>query len=376
MLKTKYPFLIMALVIISVFIIPGCKKDADVIKLAVVAPLTGNQAEMGQDLVNGEKLASEEINAHGGILGKKLELIIMDDQADPTEAVTIANKLVVNKDVVGIVGHLNSGTTLPASAVYYKSGMPVVMPVPTNPKITQQGFNNLFRIPATDADQGPQAARFAFETLHKNKFVIIHDKTAYGQGIADEFKREAEKLGVKILLYDAITEGQTDFSAILTRIKSLNPEVFYFGGMYPEGGLLIKQARAVGINAIFMVGDGCYDPEFIKIGEKATEGSIISFLAPPWEEEQSTAEFAKNYESKYGKIKNYAPFGYDGVYIFAKAIKATGKADRKTIIDELRKPDFYLDGVVGKIEFKENGDNKNANLYFYQVKNGKFELFK
>jgi branched-chain amino acid transport system substrate-binding protein len=358
--------------VIAALALCTCSREPTVIKFGSVSPLTGPQAEMGQDLANGQRLAVEEANARGGVLGKTLELVVMDDMADPKEAVSAANKLVSDPGVVAVVGHLNSGATIPASTIYNAAGVCMITPAATNPKVTQQGFRSVFRACITDAVQGPIATDFAIDTLGTSSMCVLHDKTAYGQGLAEQFRDRALERGVDVLMFEGIIEGDRDFSAVLTRIKALAPDLIYFGGMYPEGGLLVKQARNLGVEAVFMTGDGCYNPEFMEIGGPESEGAIVSFLAPPWEDQPQAAEFVARFKQRFGQpVKTYAPFGYDCVNILIAAIDRTGKADKASIIEAMREPGFRHDGVIGRTEFDEHGDTKNVILYFYVVKEGR-----
>ncbi len=354
----------------------SCSGEPTVIKFGSVQPLTGPQAEMGQDLANGQRLAVEEANARGGVLGKRLELVVMDDMADPKEAVSAANKLVSDPGVVAVVGHLNSGATIPASTIYNAAGVCMITPAATNPKVTQQGFRNVFRACITDAVQGPIAADFAIDTLGVTTMCVLHDKTAYGQGLAEQFRDRALERGVTVHLFEGIIEGDRDFSAVLTRIKTHGPDLIYFGGMYPEGGLLVKQARNLGIQATFMTGDGCYNPEFMEIGGPESEGAIVSFLAPPWEDQPQAVEFVRRFRERFGQpVKTYAPFGYDCVNILIDAIVRAGKADRQSIIEAMREPGFRHDGVIGGTQFDDNGDTRNVILFFYVVKDGELVAY-
>lgn len=365
----------LTLSVLAIFFLISCAKKEEPIKIGGVGPLTGPQAEVGQDLINGERLAVDEINAAGGLLGKKIELISMDDKADPKEAVSVAHKLVSDFQVVAVVGHLNSGATLPASRVYHQGGMVMLTPASTNPKITKQGFKNVFRVCLTDEVQGPSCADFAIDKLNKEKFIVLHDKTAYGQGIAEQFTKKIIEREKSLLLFEGITEGDKDFTGILTKIKILKPDLLFFGGMFLEGGLIVKQARQLNITATFMMGDGGFAPEFMKIGGNACEGAIVSFLAPPWEEKESTKEFVAKFKEKYGVVKTYAPYGYECINIIAKAIKIAGKAERGAILEAMSNPNFYYKGILGKTQFDEKGDTKNKELYFYIVKNGEFRLY-
>jgi branched-chain amino acid transport system substrate-binding protein len=370
--------LVLVSVLLSVLVVGCGKQGIDTIKIAAVAPITGAQGEVGQDLINGAKMAVEEKNAQGGILGKRVELLVMDDKADPKEAVSVANNILSNPSIVGVVGHMNSGTMLASSNVYGGSGLPVVMPVPTNPTITKQNFENLFRVPATDSDQGPACADFAINHLGKKRIAVLHDKTAYGQGIAEEFKKKAESLGVKLLLYEGITEGDKDFRAVLTRLmgRDMLPEVLFFGGIYNEGGLIAKQASELRLKMIFLAADGCFGSKFIEIGGKAAEGAIMSFIAPDKESNETTKAFFEKFSAKYGKVVSFAPLGYDAAQVLMKGIQDAGSVDKKAIVAALHQQSFSFNGVTGTISFEQNGDNKNKNLSFYTVKGGSFVIYK
>jgi branched-chain amino acid transport system substrate-binding protein len=212
----------------------GARRAANTIRIAAVAPITGSQGEVGQDLVNGIRLAVDEVNRTGGVLGRQVELVVLDDAADPKQAVAVAQRILADRSIVGIVGHMNSGTTKPASAVYGPAGIPVVMPVPTNPEITEQGYQNLFRIPPTDFQQGEAVAEYGVTRAGKKRFAIIHDKTDYGQPLAEVVRRRVEQLGGTVVAFEGVSEGDKDFRAVLTRIKQASPDAIFFGGIYNE----------------------------------------------------------------------------------------------------------------------------------------------
>lgn len=353
----------------------GCGKKEDVIKIGLASPLTGDQAAIGQDLANAAILAIDEANEKGGLLGKKILLVTADDKADPKEAVNVAHRFAIDKSIVAVIGHLNSGCTLPASSVYNEAGLAMITPCATNPKITLQGFKNVFRTCTTDAVQGSAGGEFAVKVLKKNKIVVLHDKTPYGQGLAEEFEKSARNNGAKILLFEGITSRELDYTAILTKVKHLQPELIYFGGMYPEGALLAKQMKGLKIKAKFMAGDGLYAPEYINLAGISSDGTIISFLAPPFEEIPTAKEFLKKFNERYGEIKTYAPYAYDTANIIIEAIKRAGEPDRAKVIEEIRKTKNY-NGVIGLLTYDENGDNLNKNIYFYEVKSGSFSWIK
>jgi branched-chain amino acid transport system substrate-binding protein len=247
------------------------KKESNVIRIGAAGQLTGPEAVFGSDMLNGVKLAVEEWNAKGGVLGKKIELVPGDDQAEPRQAVAVANKF-VNEGVVGVVGHFNSSCSIPASEVYNKAGIPQISHASTNPKLTEQGFVDVFRVCGRDDQQGKAAADFAVQKLKVRRVAIIHDKTTYGQGFAEEFKK-ALGPAVEIVAYEGMTKGEKDYSPVVTKVKGANPDLVFFGGIYTEGGLLIRQFKAVGGTAPFIGGDGIMSEELVKIGGPAVDGT-------------------------------------------------------------------------------------------------------
>ncbi|MDI6783938.1 MAG: branched-chain amino acid ABC transporter substrate-binding protein [bacterium] len=370
-----YIMLVNFMVIIGLWLSGCAQQQSNVIRIGVVAPLTGDQAEIGIDLKNGAVMAVEEANAAGGILGKKLELVPMDDKHDPKEAVAVAQRLITDPAVVAVVGHLNSNCSIPASKKYHDAQMTMITPSSTNPELTKKGYPEIFRVCATDAFQGPFGAEFAIKQLGKKRIAILHDRSQYGQGLAEEFRKAVNRLGLKELVFEGITQGDRDFAAILTKVKSLNPDLLYFGGMYPEGGLLSKQMRELGIKTQFMGGDGLYVPGYIKIAGKNAEGTIMTFLAPPWDEFPAAKEFVAKFVPQYGEIKTYAPFAYDAANIIIDAINRAGSTDRAAIVKAVRETKDF-NGVVGVINFDEKGDTTNKAMFIYTVKKGKFVLYK
>ncbi|MEW6687359.1 MAG: branched-chain amino acid ABC transporter substrate-binding protein [Candidatus Edwardsbacteria bacterium] len=351
----------------------SCAPGGKTIKIGVAAPMTGSWAKMGNDILNGVKLAVEEWNARGGILGKKIEIISEDDQGDPRQAVSVATKL-VNLDVIAVVGHYNSSASIPASAIYNEAGIVQITPSSTNPEFTQQGYKQVFRVCGTDDQQGEVGAKFVLETLKKKKVAVLHDKTTYGQGLADEFKKYLTD-EVLVVAYEGITAGEKDFSAVLTKIKKTKPEVLYFGGYYPEAGLLVKQMKALGLNAIFISGDATIDPEFIKIGGKATEGTYLTYgtLGPSGEMSEPTPQaqhFISAYRTKFGELGPYSIYAYDAANVIFKALSEIKTTDGAKLAEALHS--LRSEGAKGPIEFDEKGDMKIAPYIFWVVKDGKF----
>jgi branched-chain amino acid transport system substrate-binding protein len=361
----------------SVLAVTGCQRDVGgkkAIRIAAVAPTTGSQAETGQDLINGIKQAVDEKNAAGGVLGRNIELLVFDDSADPKEAVSVAHKIAVDSTIVGVVGHMNSGTAKAASPIYSQAGIPMVMPVPTNPDITKQGFTNLFRVPPTDLDQGTDVARYAIEKLGKKRFAIVHDSTAYGQPLAEVVRQTVKEAGGEVLTFDGINEGDKDFRALLTRIRAAKPDVLFFGGIYNEAGLLAKQAKELGVKATFLAADGSFGQKFIDIaGPEAAEGAVMTFIAPDERTSETMHTFAEKFRTKYGSIKAFAPLGYDAANILLAGIAKAGNTDHASVIAALHSQDFEYSGVTGKSRFEPNGNNMRRTVFFFQVSGGQYQ---
>lgn len=350
----------------------GCAKKEDTVKIGVAGPMTGDQAKMGADLKNGVELAVSEWNEKSGVLGKKIELLVEDDQHDPKFAVTVANKL-SNSGVAGVIGHWNSSASIPASEVYKDRGyIPMITPASTNPQLTERGFENVFRICGRDDQQGMIAAEFVIKSLKIQKVAIIHDKTTYGQGIADEFKKA---LGNKaaIVYYGIVIQGDKDFRAVLTSIKDKGPELIYFGGIYPEAGLLVKQAKELGIKAPFMSGDGTIDKEFIKIaGRENSEGTFLTFSPDP-SNIPSAKAFLDKYHSKYGEHGPYSIYAYDAANILLTGIKNAGVLDGKKISAAIHNINY--NGALGAIRFDQKGDVLKAPYIVWITKAGEFKEY-
>lgn len=363
-------FFVLALTLFC-FISAGCQKKEDVIKIGVAGPMTGDQAKMGTDFKNGVELAMEEWNAKGGVLGKKITLIVADDQHDPKQAVSVANKL-VNDGVAAVIGHFNSSASIPASDVYNRAGIPMITPASTNPQLTEKGYKNVFRVCGRDDQQGRIGADFAGNRLKVKKVAVIHDKTTYGQGLADEFKRFISDKA-EVVYYGGIVQGDKDFKTVLTSVKQKGPELIYFGGIYPEAGLLVKEARELGINIPFMSGDGTIDPKFLEIaGSKAAEGTYLTFSPDP--KNIPTAKTAiENYEKKFGGIGPYSMYAYDAANILVAAIKEAGTTDGKAVNEKLHALDFS--GALCRIRFNEKGDVTVASYVVWVAKDGKFVEF-
>src|SRR3989337_2785269 len=323
MKKLKFAFLLFIIHFSLFTLFTGCAKKEDTIKIGVAGPMTGDQAKMGNDLKNGVELAVSEWNEKGGVLGKKIELFVEDDQHDPKLAVAVANKL-SNSAVAGVIGHWNSSASIPASEVYRNMGSsPMIAPASTNPQLTDRGFENVFRVCGRDDQQGKIAAEFVANKLKIKKVAIVHDKTTYGQGLAE------------VVYYGVVIQGDKDFRAVLTSIKNKKPELIYFGGIYPEAGLLVKQAKELGIKAPFMSGDGTIDKEFIKIaGRDSADGTYLTFSPDPSNIPTAKA-FLDKYHAKYGEHGPYSIYAYDAANILLTGMSKAGAIDGKKVSDAI-----------------------------------------
>jgi len=335
-------------------------------------PLTGSIAHLGKDDENGVHLAVDEANAKKIKLGGKTVNFVMmseDDQADPKLGPTIAQKFADAK-VAGVVGHLNSGVSIPASGVYNQNGIPMISGSATNPKLTEQGFKTIFRTVARDDQQGPAIAAYIANDLKLKKVAIADDATAYGEGLANEVEKTLKAAGVQVVAREKTNDKATDFKAILTKIKGRNPDAVFYGGMDATGGPMLKQARELGIKATFAYGDGACTAEMNKLaGEKAAEGMICSQAGIPTQ--MASKAFVDAFNAKYGEIKQYAPYYYDGANLLIAAMQKADSPDPAKYLPELHKISY--DGATGHVEFDDKGDRKDAEITIFQMKNGKVD---
>jgi branched-chain amino acid transport system substrate-binding protein len=343
------------------------------VKLGHVAPLTGPQAHLGKDNENAARMAIDELNAKGLEIGGAkitLELVAEDDQADPKQGTIVAQKLVDAK-VNGVVGHLNSGTTIPASKIYSDAGIPQISGSATNPKYTQQGFATAFRVMANDVQQGTVLGEYAAKQMAAKTVAIIDDRSAYGQGLADEFEKAVKAVGGKVATREFTNDKATDFAAILTKIKSKKADVIFYGGMDAQGGPMAKQMKSLGIKAKFLTGDGGCTPEFIKLAGAASEGQYCSLPGVPLDQMPGGKAFGDAFAAKYGQIQLYAPYVYDAMMVMVDAMKRADSVEPAKYLPEIGKTDYQ--GVTAKIQFDEKGDLKGGAISLYQVKDGKWE---
>jgi branched-chain amino acid transport system substrate-binding protein len=361
------------------FAFAGAASAQQVVKIGHVGPISGSLAHFGKDNENGAKMAIDDLNAKGiSIGGKKIkfELLAEDDGADPKQGTAAAQKLVDAK-VNGVIGHLNSGTTIPASKIYNDAGIPQISPSATNPKYTQQGFKTAFRVVANDGQLGGTLGRYAVQMLKAKNIAVIDDRTAYGQGVAAEFVKgaKAKSAAVNIVAQQYTNDKATDFNAILTSIKAKNPDVIFFGGMDNVAGPMLRQMKQLGINAKFMGGDGICTGELAKLaGEGMADGQVICAEAGGVEgsKQKGMDDFNARYKKKFNlDVQIYAPYVYDAVMTMATAMQKANSAEPAKYLPELAK--IKYEGVTGTIAFDARGDIKDGSLTLHTYKGGKKE---
>lgn len=353
----------------------GAARADETVKIGEVAPLTGPASYLGKDTENGARLAIDEINEKGLVVGgRKVTLVLdaQDDAGDPRQATQVAQKLVDDK-VAAIVGHMNSGTTIPASRIYSDAGIVQVSPSATNPAYTQQGFKTTYRVVATDAQQGPALADYATHTLKVKTVAIVDDATAYGQGLASEFEKRAKADGLSVISHDATNDKATDFRAILTKIKGERPDVVMYGGLDATGGPFAKQARQLGMTQKVLAGDGLCADDLSKLAGDAADDVICSIAGSPLEKMPKGPGFTQRYEKRFGMhpVLN-SPFAYDAVYVIAEAMKRAGSTAPDKILAAM--PATNYEGVLGQTQFDSKGDLLHGTISLYKYVGGKQTL--
>lgn len=352
--------------------------EEQIVKIGHVGPISGAISHLGKDNENGGKMAIEELNAKGLTIGGKkikFELLAEDDAGDPKQGTTVAQKL-VDAHVKGVVGHLNSGTTIPASKIYFDAGIPQISPSSTNPKYTMQGFKTAFRVVANDGQLGGTLGRYAVKILKAKNVAVIDDRTAYGQGVADEFMKAAKAAGANIAAQQFTNDKATDFNAILTAIKGKKPDVIFFGGMDAVAGPMMRQMKQLGIEAKFMGGDGICTEAMAKLaGDAIGEGNVICAEAGGVvdTEKKGMEDFRTAYKKKFGiDVQLYAPYVYDSVNVIVTAMQKANSVEPAKYLPELAK--IHYKGVTGPIAFDARGDIKDGSLSLFTYKGGKREL--
>jgi len=359
----------------------GFSMAQTVVTIAHVGPTSGVIAHMGKDNEYGAIMAVEELNAAGVTIGGKkvtIKLMTEDDAADPKQGTAVAQKL-VDANVSGVIGHLNSGTSIPASKIYSDAGIPQISPSATNPKYTRQGFKTTFRVVADDTQLGGTLGKYAVNTLKGKSIAVIDDRTAYGQGVAEEFSKAVKAAGGSIVAQEFTTDKATDFNAILTSIKGKKPDVVFFGGMDAVAGPMLRQMKSLGINAKFMGGDGICSAELVKLaGDAVTDNQVFCAEAggvePGSKFEAAKNDFDKKFKAKFGvDVQVYAPYVYDSVRIMVAAMVKAGSSDPAKYLPVLAATKDFQ-GVTGAISFDNKGDVLNGALTLQTIKGGKLQV--
>jgi len=349
-------------------------QELQVVKIGHVAPLSGAQAHYGRDNENGVRMAIDDLNAQNLVIGGKkikFEIQAEDDAADPKQGTAAAQKLCDSK-VAGVVGHLNSGTTIPASKIYNDCGIPHVTGAATNPALTKPGYKTTYRIIANDDTLGKQLALYASNTLHLKKVAIIDDRTAYGQGVAEVFKKTAVAQGIQIVDEQYTNDKATDFMAILTAIKSKTPDAIFYGGMDPQGGPMLRQMEQLGMSKVkYFGGDGICTAEIAKLsgGAKTLSNVICAEGGAALAKMPGGVAWRKKYDAKYpGEFQVYSAYTYDATFVLVDAMKRANSVDPKVYIPKLS--ETHLKGITSEISFEANGEMKNPATTLYTYKDG------
>ena len=378
---------------LSMLVLSGCGGGAKTssgsalkeIKIGIGAPLTAGSVAQGQGIKRGVELALLEANAREDVKAAGIKFVSVpgDDQGDPKSGVTIANTFASVRNLVGVVGHLNSGVTIPASKVYNQAKIAMVSPAATNPAVTLQGLTNVFRVCTIDSVQGPMAADAAFNKFGAKTAVVIDDSTPYGEGLSAEFAKQFIADGGKVLFTEKTSDKDSDFNALTTKIKGVNPDMVYYGGVYNAGALLSKQMSDSGVKGPMMGGDGLFDGQYISLaGATQTEGDMVTSVGLPMDSMPKGQEFAAAYAKAFPseEVGAYDAYSYDAANVLIDAILAAAKEQgvdklimpvgRDAIIANVAKTN--VEGVSGKISFDKNGDTTNKAITVYRVEAGKF----
>jgi branched-chain amino acid transport system substrate-binding protein len=374
MIRHRVRLVLALLAVLAVALVPASELMAQAskgtIKIATQSPLSGGQAALGEGIKLGAQLALETLRGNLTKQGFKVELVPFDDQAKPDVGVANAKNIIADKDILVVIGHLNSGVAIPSSEVYKEVDLPMISPANTNEKVTDRGYSNINRVCGRDDVQGPVGAEFAAQTLKVKSVYIVHDKTTYGQGVAEAFKNDVEKKGVKVVAFEG-TEEKSNFDPIITPIKAKNPDLVYFGGIYDQGAPFFKQAREKGVKSRFLGPDGLDSSDLVKIAGKAVVGIYYTTAAAPSTSPQAK-QFGDDFKKKFGKNPEpYAAEAYVATAIALKALESSvtgGKVPtRAAVATAIRKVKYT--GMTGAIEFDDKGDPKKASYYVMQVAN-------
>ena len=340
--------------------------------VATAGPMTGPYASFGEQMARGAEQAVKDINAAGGVLGQKLRLEIGDDACDPKQAVAVANQM-VNKGVVLMAGHFCSGSSIPASDVYAEEGVLQISPASTNPLLTERGLDNVFRTCGRDDQQGIVAGNFIADSFPGKRVAVVHDKQTYSKGLADETKKQLNKRGVKEVVYDTVTAGEQDYSALVTKLKANNVDILYYGGYHTEAGLIVRQMREQGLKALLMSGDALVTQEYWGITGNVGEGTLMTFSPDPRKNAAAAPVVAKFRAAGY-EPEGYTLYTYGTFQAWAQAAEKAGTTNLDKVVKVLKSQQF--DTVMGRFGFDAKGDVTAPGYVVYEWKSGNYDYFK
>ena len=341
----------------------GCgESGGDTVKFGIGGPITGSNAAFGSQLKQGAEQAIADLNAGNGVLGKKLSVTIGDDAADPKQGVSVANNF-SSAGVRYVIGHFNSGVTMPTSEIYQENNILQITPASTNPRITERNMWNIFRTCGRDDQQGQVAGQYIVKNFKDKKVAVVHDKTTYGQGLADETKKTMNAGGVREVLYEGVNLGDKDFSALISKIKAAGTDLVYWGGLHTEGGLIVRQMRDQGVNAVLMGGDGITSDEFATIGGPGVEGTLMTYGPDPRKRPEAKAVVEK-FRAKNFEPESYTLYSYAAVQVIALAAQAANSVEPKKVADEMRSGRKFST-VIGDLSFDKKGDVARLDYVMY-----------
>jgi branched-chain amino acid transport system substrate-binding protein len=338
------------------------------IQIATAGPMTGQYATFGEQMRNGAEMVVADINAEGGLLGERLELSVGDDACDPRQAVSVANQF-ANEGVVFVAGHFCSGSSIPASTVYTEEGMLQISPASTNPALTDEGGENVFRVCGRDDQQGAIAADYIAQNFPDARIAIIHDRTAYGKGLADATRASLNALGVEDAFYQSYTAGESDYTALVTRLNAEDIDVLYVGGYHTEAGLMLRQMREQGMDTQLISGDALVTDEFWSITGEDGQGTLMTFGPDP-REFPAAAEVVERFRAEGIEPEGYTLYTYAAIQAFAQAVEIAGTTELDAVIQALRENEF--DTVIGLLTFDDNGDIEQPAYVFYRWEDGTY----
>ncbi len=354
----------------SALALPGAAQAQ--VRIAVGAPITGGSAAFGSQLKNGTEQAVDDINAAGGILGQKLVLGVGDDRADPKEGVSVANKFAAD-GVKFVVGHFNSGVTIPASDVYQENGMLEITPAATNPKVTDRNLWNVFRVCGRDDQQGGVAGAYIAANFKGKRVAVIHDKTTYGQGLADETRKAMNAKGVKEVMYEGVNKDDKDFTALVSKLKAANPDLIYWGGLHDTAGLIVRQMRDQGVKAPLMGGDGLADDEFAAIAGPGAEGTLMTYSPDP-RTNPANKDIVATFRKKGFEPQAYTLYSYAAVQIIKQAAEQAKSLDPKKVAAVMHSGKTFST-VIGDLAFDNKGDVTDAGYMIAGKKKDRYALY-